>query len=113
MLGQLARIIFSLKRSLLSQMPLNKKEREGKGAELLNRYALTRNAAKREFAEAFFDRLRDYPLTVFAVVAERPEQAPYEGTRGRTASKRIRYLLDRIELGDQSIARVSGQLATR
>lgn len=71
-LGQLSRATFALQRSLLSQMRLNRKEREGKASELMNRRALTKNAAKREYAEAFFDRLRDFPLTVFAVVAERP-----------------------------------------
>ena len=95
-LGQLSRAMFALQRSLLSQMKLNKKEREGKASELLNRRALTKNAAKREFAEAFFDRLRDFPLTVFAVVAERPEKEPYEGPDNLQAHHR--FLLDRIEL---------------
>lgn len=95
-LGQLSRATFSLQRSLLSQMSLNRKEREGKASELMNRRALTKNAAKREYAEAFFDRLRDFPLTTFAMVCERPTQTPYEGPEVLQAHQR--YLLDRVDL---------------
>lgn len=93
-LGQLSRATFSLQRSLLSQMSLNRKEREGKASELMNRRALTKNAAKREYAESFFDRLRDFPLTIFAVVCERPTRAPYEGPDVLQAHQR--YLLERV-----------------
>jgi len=95
-LGQLSRTTYALQRSLLSQMRLNRKEREGKASELMTRRALTKNAAKREFAEAFFDRLRDFPLTVFAVVAERPAKQPYEGADVLQAHHR--FLLERINL---------------
>jgi hypothetical protein len=93
-LGQLSRATFALHRSLLSQLSLNKKEREGKASELMNRRALTKNAAKREYAEAFFDRLRDFPFTIFAVVTERPTRQPYEGPD--LLQTHHRWLLERV-----------------
>ncbi len=52
--------------------------------------------AKREFSEAFFDRLRDFPLTTFAVVTDRPTRTPYDGTD--SLQTHHRYLLERVNL---------------
>lgn len=46
--------------------------------------------------EAFFDRLRDFPMAVFAIIAERPTERPYEGVD--RLQNHHRFLLDRVEM---------------
>lgn len=93
--GRLMRVIFAMKRSLLGRLPLTPDEKEGKASALLNRYSLTKVAAKREYAESLFEMLRDFELTVFAIVMERPTQPPYEGAGFLQAQ--YQWLLERIE----------------
>lgn len=93
--GQLMKTMFSLRKSLLSGLPLTKDEREGKATALLNRYSLTKVAAKREYAESLFEFLRDFELTVFAVVMERPPRELYQGPE--FLQRQFRWLLQRID----------------
>jgi hypothetical protein len=93
--ARLGRAIFGMERNLLGKMSLDKAEQEGKATTFLNRRALTRHAAKREFAESFFELLRDFDLAVFAVVMERPDTDPYSGAGLLQAQ--YRWLLERID----------------
>lgn len=93
--GRLTRAMFALRRNLLSQMTLTTAEQEGKAVEFLSRRALTRVAAKREFVDSFFEVLRDFELTVFGIVMERPDRVPYQGPN--FLQTQYRWLLERID----------------
>ena len=73
--------IYGIKRRLLSNPDIEIKARS-----LLNRSTFRRQPEKREFVEEFFGLCRSLPLTVFAIVMERPEELEF------------RYLLQRIHL---------------
>lgn len=60
-------------------MTLTREEEEGKAKDFMNRHAITKHMQKRAYAEGFFEMLNDVDLTVFAMVMERPDRAPYEG----------------------------------
>jgi hypothetical protein len=60
-------------------MKLSKEEQEGKAVVFLNRRSILDHTAKREFVESLFEFLRDFDLTVFGIIMERPEKPPYEG----------------------------------
>lgn len=94
--GHLFRSLFALQRSTLSGMgPLTKEEEEGKASVFMNRHAITKHVQKRAYAEGFFEMVNDADVTVFAIVMERPEKAPYEGPE--LLQCHHRYLFDRIE----------------
>lgn len=94
--GRLIRAMFGLRRDLLSGLKLRKAEEEGKATHFLSRRALTKTPAKREYVDSLFEYLRDFELTVFAIVMERPTRNIYEGPDFLQAQ--YRRLLDRIEL---------------
>ncbi len=93
--GRLARAMFSLRRALLSKMTLSQDEEEGKAVEFLNRHAIMKVVTKREYVESLFEFLRDFELTVFAVVMERPNRTPYRGSD--LLQTHYIWLLQRIE----------------
>jgi len=93
--GHLFRSLFALQRSTLAGVVLNKDEQEGKAKEFMNRYAITKHVAKRAYAEGFFDMVNDLDLTVFGIVMEKPDKAPYEGPE--LLQCHHRYLFDRVE----------------
>ncbi len=80
-----------LKRNLIG-----KEDLEFKAKKLLNRGTFRRIPEKRELAEAFFDLLRNLPITVFAVIMERPESIPV--TETVYLPNQFRYLLQRCDL---------------
>jgi hypothetical protein len=49
---------------------------EAKGRKLINRRTFHKIPEKREFVESFFDTCRNLPLTIFAIVMERPQSPP-------------------------------------
>lgn len=93
--GRLMRVMFAMKRTLLANLPLTPAEQEGKAVALLDRRSLTRVAPKREYAESLFEMLRDFPLTIFGIVMERPTQVLYSGPD--FLQTQYRWLLERIE----------------
>lgn len=93
--GRLMRVMFGLRRSLLGGLQLTTAEQEGKAVHFLNRRAITKSRAKREFVESMFDFLRDFELTIFAIVMERPTEMPYQGRD--FLQKHYRWLLERID----------------
>ncbi|MGH2453528.1 MAG: DUF3800 domain-containing protein, partial [bacterium] len=93
--GRLMRVIFAMKRNLLAGLPLTPAEREGKAAALLDRRSITRVAPKREYAEQLFEMLRDFPLTIFGIVMERPAHVLYSAPG--FLQTQYRWLLERIE----------------
>lgn len=93
--GRLARAMFAKRKALLSGFRLTDEEREGKAVHFLNRRALSKGVAKREFAESMFDYLREFELAVFAIVMERPDRMPYEGPG--VIQTQYKWLFERIE----------------
>lgn len=61
---------------------------------MLNRRALLKNVAKKEFAETLFEFLRDFNLTVFAMVMERPSKPLYRGPD--VLPRQHHWLLERV-----------------
>ncbi|MGH8932949.1 MAG: DUF3800 domain-containing protein [Egibacteraceae bacterium] len=92
--GWLIRRLYALRRDLLGSMKLSKAEEELKAVEMLNRRALHKNVAKKEFIEALFEFLRDFDLTVFAIVMERPLKPPYRGPE--ILPRQYWWLLERV-----------------
>ncbi len=83
--------IYAIKRRLLTNP-----DSEIKARNLLTRSTFRRQPEKREFVEEFFDVCRNLPLTVFAIVMERPEEVPVAGEIW--LPNQFRYLLQRIHL---------------
>ena len=81
--------IYRIKRRLLPEPDI-----EIKGRSLLNRPTFRRQPEKREFVEEFFDLCRNLPLTVFAIVMERPEELPIPDETW--LPNQLRYLLQRV-----------------
>jgi Protein of unknown function (DUF3800) len=92
--GTLIRRLFSLRRDLLGKMTLSRAEEELKATELLSRGPLRKNVAKREFVETLFEYLRDFPITIFAIVMERPTERPYRGSE--VLQRQYWWLLERV-----------------
>ena len=67
---------------------------EAKASELITRGTLRRSPEKREFVESFFDLCRNFPLTVFAIVMERPTSEP--PTDRNFLPMPFRFILQRI-----------------
>lgn len=93
--GRLIRALFSLRRTHLGTLRLTKEEREGKASALLNRRSLIKLPEKREYAESLFSWLRDFDLTAFGIVMERPAKPPYAGPD--ILNTQHRWLLERID----------------
>ena len=85
--------IHGLKRRLLGQA---RERMEIKANELLNRPTFRRIPEKREFVEAFFDLCRNLPITIFAVIMERPLQPLLQDHPH--LPNQFRYLLQRIDI---------------
>jgi hypothetical protein len=83
--------LHSLKRDLIG-----KEDIEFKAKRLINRGTFRRIPEKRELTEAFFDLIRNLPITVFAVIMERPEETPIIDTI--YLPNQFRYLLQRCDL---------------
>ena len=83
--------LFRLKRDILGE---NQFSMEAKASELITRGTMRRSPEKREFVESFFDLCRNFPLTVFAIVMERPTSPP---PKDRTfLPMPFRFILQRI-----------------
>ena len=82
--------IHAMKRDILG-----KENAELKGRTLINRPTFRRQPQAVAFAEELFDALRNFPITIFAMIMEAPfmvsEQDP------RYLENRFRFLLQRIE----------------
>lgn len=84
--------IYGIKRNLLGAEQANKAEL--KAQKLLNDRTFRRIPEKRELVEAVFEQLRELPITIFAVIMERPEKAmPRDDAR---LPRQYRYLLRRV-----------------
>jgi hypothetical protein len=83
--------LHSLKRDLIG-----KEDLEFKAKRLLNRGTFRRIPEKRELVEAFFDLLRNLPITIFAVIMERPLETPIIETI--YLPNQFRYLLQRCDI---------------
>ncbi len=86
--------IYGLKRSLDMQESM-----EIKAVRLLNRGTFRRIPEKREFVEAFFDLVRNLPVTVFGIVMQRPQTVPPESS---ILPSQFRFLLERINMYAES-----------
>lgn len=87
----ISRQIFAIKRSLLGP------ERTGlelKARSLLNRRTFERKRELHELVESVFDQIRNFPITTFAVIMERPEtEIPKDSTY---LPRQYRYILQRV-----------------
>jgi len=84
---------------------LGREYTEIKGNKLLNRSTFRRIPEKREFVEALFDLLRNLPITIFAMIMERPQSIPPVTPM---LPSQFRFLLERIDL----YAETRGEMAT-
>ena len=82
--------IHAMKRDILG-----KENAELKGRSLINRTTYRRQPQAVAFAEEFFDTLRNFPVTIFAMIMEAPFDMPEQGPR--YLENRFRFLLQRIE----------------
>ena len=75
---------------------LGKESAEIKGRSLINRTTYRRQPQAVAFAEEFFDALRNFPVTIFAIVME----APFNMSQQQPIylENRFRFLIQRIEL---------------
>lgn len=82
--------IHAMKRDILG-----KEDAELKGRSLINRTTYRRQPQSVAFAEEFFDALRNFPITIFAMIME----APFDlsGQNSPYLENRFRFLLQRIE----------------
>lgn len=83
--------IHALKRNLI-----NRENLEFKAKRLLTRSTFRRIPEKRELVETFFDSVRNLPITLFAVIMERPQSLPLIGAN--YLPNQLRYLLQRCDL---------------
>lgn len=88
--------LHALKRDLIGNEAL-----EFKAEKLLNRGTFRRIPVKRELIEQFFELIRNLPLTIFAVIMERPESEPM--TKIIYLPNQFRYLLQRCDYVAQEI----------
>lgn len=93
--------LHALKRDLLG-----KEDLEFKAKRLLNRSTFRRIEEKRELVEAFFNLLRNLPVTIFAVIMERPESVPMFELI--FLPNQFRFLLQRCDL----LAQENNDMAT-
>jgi len=83
--------IYRLKRNLLGK---DQFELEAKANKLINRGTFRRRPEKWEFVESFFEMCRNFPMTIFSVVMERPNSSP--STDRNFLPMPFRYILYRI-----------------
>ena len=83
--------IYNIKRNLLGA---DKAHKELKAHDLLKRSTFRRKPELKELVEAIFELLRDLPVTIFAVVMERPDQ-PLPRSDSRLP-RQYRYILQRV-----------------
>jgi hypothetical protein len=93
---------------------LSEDEREGKATALLTRRNLTRFPEKRAYVERVVELIRRLDLTVFAMVAERPAVAPYEGpdclqTPWQWLRERIHLLVQERAPGSHAVVVFDGR----
>lgn len=79
-----------------------REDAELKAKRLLTRGTFRRIMEKRELVEAFFDLVRNLPITVFAVIMDRPLNVP-DSSHNHLPSQ-FRYLLQRCDLFAQETA---------
>ena len=87
----ISRRIYAMKRDILE-----KEDAELKGRSLLNRGTHRRQPQSAAFAEEFFDAVRNFPISIFAMVMEGPFTLPQRDSY--YLENRFRFLLQRIEL---------------
>ena len=85
---------------------LGRERMEMKGVRLLNRSTFRRRPDVVAFVEEFFSALLNLPITVFAVIMERPAAAP--DPDDTMLPHQFRYLIQRIQL----LAESRGEMAT-
>jgi Protein of unknown function (DUF3800) len=61
----------------------------------LDRRSVTRVTSKREYVDSVFELLRDFDLSVFAIVMERPDKELYEGPE--FLQTHFRWLFERVD----------------
>lgn len=84
--------VHAVKRDLLGQ---EKAQKELKANNLLNERTFCRKPELRELVESVFELLRDLPVTVFAIVMEKPtEPLPRSDSR---LPRQYRYILRRVD----------------
>ena len=84
--------IHAVKRNLLGQ---EKAQKELKANSLLNERTFRRKPELRELVESVFELLRDLPVTIFAIVMEKPAE-PLPRSDGRLP-RQYRYILRRVD----------------
>ena len=89
----IGRRLYAMKRDLLGPQ---RAETELKGKKLLRRKTYESSRACRAFAEDFFAALRNWEITIFAVILRAPFND--QPTVGGFLDMRFRYLLQRVEL---------------
>lgn len=89
----ISRIIYGVKRQALGERGQHE---ELKAKSVINRRTFRRVPERRELVESFFDELRNLPVTVFAVIMERPKQKIPRATP--FLPNQYRYLLQRAHL---------------
>ena len=82
--------IHAMKRDILG-----KENAELKGRSLINRPTYRRQPQSVAFAEEFFNALRNFPITIFAMIMEAPFES--SGLNPPYLENRFRFLLQRIE----------------
>ena len=75
---------------------LGKERMEMKGVRLINRSTFRRRTAEAAFVEEFFSALLNLPITVFAVIMERPIIAP--DPKDTKLPDQFRFLTQRVQL---------------
>ena len=84
---------------------LGKERMEMKGARLITRPTFRRRPMEVAFVEELFDTLLNLPVTIFAVIMERPTSAPDKSAN--LLPNQYRYLTQRIQL----LAEVKNEMA--
>ena len=79
---------------------------EVKGSRLLNRRTFRRRPEIVAFVEEFFSALLNLPITIFAMIMERPEVAP--NSTDAMLPTQFRFLIERIQL----FAEANDEMAT-
>lgn len=102
--GALHRFSEDFRASTGSTTRLRSAEREGKAVAFLSRKALLGWPAKRVYADAVMDLIRNLDVTIFAMVMERPDRPIYRGedhlqTQHRWILERVDALIEMKETG--------------
>ena len=84
--------LYRLKKDILNREP---EEFEAKANQLITRATFRNRTDKREFVESFFDRCRELPFTIFAVVMDKPQTVPVSSHT--FLPMQFRFLLYRVQ----------------